>query len=175
MKKLRRTMCVASVMLALVLAVGHGALGAPGEPDASEKFHASLRQAAEAYDRGDMVGAAVALKEAPQRVRMSPWDRLRVTFLADPWAWVALGFLGQGLFTARFVVQWLASERRGESVVPLSFWYLSIFGSLMVLAYAVWRVDPVFMLAYGFNSVIYVRNLMLIYRKRQGAATAASR
>ncbi|HPD16901.1 MAG TPA: lipid-A-disaccharide synthase N-terminal domain-containing protein [Planctomycetota bacterium] len=83
--------------------------------------------------------------------------------------WIAVGLVGQALFTARFIVQWLASEKRGESVVPTSFWYFSIGGSLLVLSYALWRLDPVFILAYGFNSIVYVRNLMLIHRKRQAA------
>jgi lipid-A-disaccharide synthase-like uncharacterized protein len=84
-------------------------------------------------------------------------------------AWIAVGLLGQGIFTARFVVQWWASEKQGRSVVPVSFWYLSIAGSLLVLSYAFYRLDPVFILAYGFNSFVYVRNLMLIFRSRQRA------
>ena len=61
----------------------------------------------------------------------------------DGW-WLLLGFGGQVLFMGRFVIQWLASERRGRSVIPVSFWYLSILGALVLLAYAVHRRDPVF-------------------------------
>lgn len=79
--------------------------------------------------------------------------------------WLALGLLGQAAFGARFLVQWIASERAGESFVPLSFWYLSIAGSLVLLLYAVHRKDPVFVLAYLPNCVVYVRNLVLIRRR----------
>ena len=74
------------------------------------------------------------------------------------------------MFVGRFAVQWIASERRGESVMPIAFWYLSLFGSWGLLAYAVWRQDAVIIAGQAFNSVIYIRNLMLIYRKRQAGA-----
>ena len=80
--------------------------------------------------------------------------------------WIILGFIGQAMFTARFVVQWIASERKGESVVPVYFWFLSIFGSTTVLIYAIHKRDPVFIAAYGFGNFIYFRNLILIYRKK---------
>jgi len=76
--------------------------------------------------------------------------------------WVILGILGQIFFTARFLTQWIASERAGRSVVPLSFWFFSIGGGLMLLAYALYRRDPVFILGQAFGLFIYVRNLMLI-------------
>ena len=79
--------------------------------------------------------------------------------------WLAVGLLGQAAFASRFLVQWIASERAGESYVPLSFWYLSIAGSLILLVYAIHRKDPVFVLAYLPNCVVYVRNLMLIRRR----------
>ncbi len=81
--------------------------------------------------------------------------------------WVILGILGQIFFTARFLTQWIASERAGRSVVPLSFWFFSIGGGLMLLAYALYRRDPVFILGQAFGLFIYVRNLMLI-RKSKG-------
>jgi len=83
----------------------------------------------------------------------------------DPWAIV--GFLGQALFTARFVVQWIASERQKRSVIPIEFWLLSLGGTWLVLAYAIYRADPVFILAYAFNTLVYVRNLMLLRKERQ--------
>ncbi|MBM4040551.1 MAG: hypothetical protein FJ290_18760 [Planctomycetes bacterium] len=92
--------------------------------------------------------------------------------LLTPWTWFAIGLLGQAIFCGRFVVQWLASERHKRSVVPVSFWYLSIGGSLILLAYALSRWDPVFILAYVLNSAIYVRNLMLIHRRRSTAVPA---
>lgn len=83
--------------------------------------------------------------------------------------WLVLGFVGQAMFFSRFLVQWIASERRGESVVPVSFWYLSIAGSALLLGYAVYRQDPVFILGQAFGSVVYTRNLVFIHRKKQNA------
>ena len=85
-------------------------------------------------------------------------------------AWLALGISGQLVFTARFVVQWIASERQKRSVIPLPFWYLSLVGSLMVLSYAIYTGDPVFILGFSFNSVVYIRNLRLIYRQKAEVA-----
>lgn len=82
-------------------------------------------------------------------------------------AWMVLGFAGQVAFTGRFVVQWLASEREGKSVVPVAFWVLSVVGSLLLLAYAVHRRDPVFVLGQTTGVLIYVRNLHLIRRQRR--------
>ena len=78
--------------------------------------------------------------------------------------WIATGFLGQGLFFGRWIVQWLASERSASSRVPISFWYLSLVGGLITLAYAIYRKDPVFIAGQSIGSVVYIRNLMLIYR-----------
>lgn len=80
--------------------------------------------------------------------------------------WIILGFTGQAMFTARFIVQWIASEKKGESFIPVVFWFLSVFGSSIVLAYAIYRRDPVFIAAYGFGNFIYFRNLILIYKKK---------
>jgi lipid-A-disaccharide synthase-like uncharacterized protein len=79
--------------------------------------------------------------------------------------WVSIGFLGQLLFTSRFLVQWIASERKRESVIPMAFWWLSISGGLTLLCYAIWRQDPVFILGQSTGLVVYVRNLILIRRK----------
>jgi lipid-A-disaccharide synthase-like uncharacterized protein len=81
--------------------------------------------------------------------------------------WLTLGFVGQAVFTGRFVVQWVASEREGRSVVPVLFWVLSIAGSVLLLAYAVHRSDPVFVLGQSFGLVVYLRNLHLIRRERR--------
>jgi lipid-A-disaccharide synthase-like uncharacterized protein len=84
-----------------------------------------------------------------------------------PWGWYAFGLLAQTCFFCRFLVQWLASERAGESVVPITFWYFSITGSLMLLTYAAIHLrDPVIILGQSVGSFIYVRNLILIRRKR---------
>jgi lipid-A-disaccharide synthase-like uncharacterized protein len=79
--------------------------------------------------------------------------------------WLAFGLIGQAAFFSRFLVQWLASERAGESYVPLSFWYLSLLGSLVLLVYAIHRQEPVFALGYLPNSFVYLRNLVLVRRK----------
>ena len=73
--------------------------------------------------------------------------------------WVGIGLFGQALFSARFVVQWIASERRKQSVVPREFWYLSLAGAIVTLSYAVYRLDPVFILGYLPGLFIYARNL----------------
>jgi lipid-A-disaccharide synthase-like uncharacterized protein len=82
-------------------------------------------------------------------------------------AWAILGLAAQAAFTGRFLVQWIASERTGRSVIPVSFWYLSLFGSAGLLLYAIGRADPVFILGQSFGSVVYIRNLALIRRERR--------
>lgn len=82
----------------------------------------------------------------------------------DP-VWLSIGFLGQALFSMRFIVQWIKSERMKRSVVPLAFWYFSLAGGVTLLAYAVHRMDPVFILGQGLGIFIYLRNLWLIYRE----------
>ena len=77
-----------------------------------------------------------------------------------------LGMLGQVLFFSRFLVQWIASEKKGQSVVPLSFWFLSIGGGFLLLIYALWRKDPVITLGQLVGLFVYVRNLMLIHRHK---------
>ena len=77
-----------------------------------------------------------------------------------------IGFLGQGLFASRFIIQWIYSEKRGESTIPILFWYLSIFGGIGLLAYAIFRKDPVIISGQSFGIFIYLRNLILIYRRK---------
>jgi lipid-A-disaccharide synthase-like uncharacterized protein len=84
--------------------------------------------------------------------------------------WLGIGLLGQALFSARFLVQWIASERRKRSVVPLAFWYFSVGGGVTLLAYAIYRRDPVFILGQGAGLFVYARNLWLIYRAPPAAA-----
>jgi len=80
--------------------------------------------------------------------------------------WVAFGLAGQFIFGARFIVQWLASERKKKSHIPIGFWYLSLIGGLITTIYAIHRRDTVFILGQGAGLVVYARNLMLIYRHR---------
>lgn len=81
--------------------------------------------------------------------------------------WLAIGFLGQLLFFMRFFIQWLASERKKQSVIPLAFWYFSIGGGLILLFYAMYRRDPVFALGQAGGLLIYARNLYLIHKKQR--------
>lgn len=86
--------------------------------------------------------------------------------------WVAIGLLGQALFSARFLVQWIASERKRRSVVPRQFWYFSVGGGLTLLAYAIYRLDPVFILGQAAGLLVYSRNLYFIHRYGGQAAEA---
>jgi len=81
--------------------------------------------------------------------------------------WLVFGFIGQAMFTMRFIVQWIASEKKKESVIPVSFWFLSLAGGLVVIFYAIHRMDPVFILAYLPGNFIYLRNLYFIYKKKK--------
>ncbi len=83
--------------------------------------------------------------------------------------WLLLGFLAQGLFTMRFLVQWIASERAGHSVIPLAFWIFSIFGGLLLLVYALYRKDAVFIAGQAFGVFVYLRNLYFVLRDRKAA------
>jgi lipid-A-disaccharide synthase-like uncharacterized protein len=82
--------------------------------------------------------------------------------------WLVVGFAGQALFFSRFLVQWIASERKGESIVPRSFWFLSLGGAALLLAYALHRRDPVFIVGQLFGFFVYTRNLVLIRRTAAG-------
>jgi lipid-A-disaccharide synthase-like uncharacterized protein len=86
--------------------------------------------------------------------------------------WKVIGFGGLGTFQARWIVQWLHSERQGESKVPIAFWWLSLVGSLLELMYFLRQQDPVGVAGYMISGVPYTRNLMLVYRKRRLEAEA---
>jgi lipid-A-disaccharide synthase-like uncharacterized protein len=78
--------------------------------------------------------------------------------------WVVFGLMGQILFGSRFIVQWVASERKKSSYIPIVFWYLSLSGGVVTTIYAIHRRDPVFIIGQGAGLLVYIRNLMLIYR-----------
>lgn len=86
---------------------------------------------------------------------------------------LTFGFVAQALFAARFIVQWVKSEIGRKSVVPVAFWYFSAAGGLMMLVYAIWRKDPVFMVGQATGLVVYIRNLHLIHREKRAALTMA--
>jgi lipid-A-disaccharide synthase-like uncharacterized protein len=103
---------------------------------------------------------------SPDSICAVTWFGELHRFFGLDWSYLMiLGFVGQLLFAMRFVVQWLASEKRGESVLPVSFWHFSIAGSILLGAYFIFRRDPVGIVSYLPNSVIYLRNLHLIKRK----------
>jgi lipid-A-disaccharide synthase-like uncharacterized protein len=84
--------------------------------------------------------------------------------------WLIIGFVGQALFFMRFLVQWVASERKGESVIPVAFWYFSMGGGVILLCYAIHIRDPIFILGQSAGALIYIRNLVLIFRKGKAGA-----
>ena len=87
--------------------------------------------------------------------------------------WLLVGFLGQALFTSRFIVQWFKSEIVGKSVIPLAFWWFSVGGGVVLLAYAIHQLDPVFIAGQAGGLVVYARNLFLVYREKRQAAEQA--
>ena len=96
------------------------------------------------------------------------------TFLTVEHIWLAIGFLGQFLFASRFLIQWFKSELVGRSVIPVAFWYFSLGGGVVLLAYAVHKLDPVFITGQGMGLFVYARNLYLIFRERRSDATLAA-
>ena len=85
--------------------------------------------------------------------------------------WLAVGFLGQAFFSARFLVQWIASERARRSMIPVAFWFFSMGGGLTLLAYAIYRADPVFITGQAAGILIYARNLFFVFRERKAATS----
>lgn len=81
--------------------------------------------------------------------------------------WVGIGFIGQSLFFSRWLIQWVVSERKAESQIPVSFWYMSLIGSVIVLAYAIHKLDPVFMVGQGVGTLVYIRNIMLLHQAKK--------
>ena len=92
--------------------------------------------------------------------------------LEQPWVWLAIGFAGQALFSARFLVQWVSSERHKRSVIPIAFWYFSLAGGATLFAYALHIGDPVFILGQSMGVLIYSRNLYFIHTERRQLAQA---
>lgn len=102
-------------------------------------------------------------------------DFLHEVFITDFNWWIVLGFVAQLMFTGRFVVQWIASERAGRSVIPIAFWFFSIAGGLMLFAYALYRHDPVFIAGQGFGVFVYLRNLWLILNENNRSPARAAK
>ena len=84
--------------------------------------------------------------------------------------WMIIGFTGQGFFSARFILQWVKSELKQQSIIPLGFWYFSLLGGATLFAYAIHKEDPVFIVGQSLGSIIYIRNLILIDKKKKALA-----
>jgi lipid-A-disaccharide synthase-like uncharacterized protein len=95
-------------------------------------------------------------------------DYLQNVFLMQLNLWLLIGYAGQALFSMRFLVQWVASERVGRSVIPLAFWFFSIGGGVLLLVYALYIRDPVFIIGQGMGLMVYSRNLYFVFRERKG-------
>jgi lipid-A-disaccharide synthase-like uncharacterized protein len=102
------------------------------------------------------------------------WDYLYDVFVAKFDFWLAFGLIAQLFFTARFVVQWVSSERAGMSVVPMAFWFCSMGGGIMTLIYGVAKREPIIILGQALATVIYIRNIMLILKNRRRQSEPAS-
>jgi lipid-A-disaccharide synthase-like uncharacterized protein len=87
--------------------------------------------------------------------------------------WEVIGYGGQGLFAARFIVQWFQSEKEGRSVIPVAFWYCSVGGGIVLLAYAIYKHEGVFILGQASGLIVYARNLFLIFKERRALSEAA--
>ena len=87
----------------------------------------------------------------------------------DPKIWIVIGFIGQALFSARFIIQWFVSERARRSIIPMAFWYFSLAGGAVLLTCALYKRDPVFIVGQGMGLIVYLRNLYLIRTGRQKA------
>ncbi|MCH7635069.1 MAG: lipid-A-disaccharide synthase N-terminal domain-containing protein [Proteobacteria bacterium] len=83
--------------------------------------------------------------------------------------WLAVGFMGQALFSARFLIQWISSEKQKKSVIPIAFWYFSLGGGVTLLSYAIFRLDPVFIVGQAGGLLVYSRNLYFVLRERRQA------
>jgi lipid-A-disaccharide synthase-like uncharacterized protein len=102
-------------------------------------------------------------------------DYLYDVFVAKFDFWLAFGLVAQLFFTARFLVQWIASERAGNSVVPMAFWFFSIAGGLMTLLYGIVKREPIIIVGQLLANIIYVRNVMLIWKNRGAGSKTLDR
>jgi len=96
-----------------------------------------------------------------------------IAWLTVAHIWLLIGLAGQGLFASRFIIQWFKSELEGRSVIPIAFWYCSVGGGIVLLAYAIYKKDPVFIIGQASGLVVYGRNLYLIFRERAVLREAA--
>jgi lipid-A-disaccharide synthase-like uncharacterized protein len=93
-------------------------------------------------------------------------DYLQNVFVMKLNWWILLGYVGQSLFAMRFIVQWVASEKVGRSVIPVAFWFFSIGGGLLLFVYALYVRDPVFIIGQGLGLFVYLRNVYFVFREK---------
>jgi lipid-A-disaccharide synthase-like uncharacterized protein len=95
-----------------------------------------------------------------------------VEWLSQQWSlWKVIGYAGNATFFSRFMIQWIASERAGKSIIPVQFWFLSIIGSVILAVYAIHTKDLVVIFAFAPNSLVYIRNLMLLHKEKKARQT----
>ncbi len=87
--------------------------------------------------------------------------------MSEEVTWLIIGFLGQFFFSMRFIIQWIKSEKKKKSIIPMAFWYFSLLGGTTLLTYAIYREDPVFILGQSLGIFIYIRNIHLIYNEKK--------
>ncbi len=92
--------------------------------------------------------------------------------MSEEVTWLIIGFLGQFFFSMRFIIQWIKSEKKKKSIIPMAFWYFSLLGGTTLLSYAIYRQDPVFILGQSLGIFIYARNIYLIYNEKQRIKSA---
>ncbi len=161
---------LAGAILALTLAQAASAAdGARTQAASAPAPAAEARTVQQLQAENEALKAEVARLEPP-----NIWQKLAMIARFQPaGVWFLFGFFGQFVFFMRFVVQWIASERKKQSVVPLAFWYISLAGSLITIVYAVHIKDPVFTAAFCLNILIYIRNLHLIHGKPKAPEASA--
>lgn len=185
MKFNRKRLLVAATLLLLIPAAGWwimvslGYIGAPGKPvvppfnfsdrivtiEVEKDAAGQLRARFDGWDEGKPgLSGDEFFSEIQSRKRNLPWiySILDVTSLAGV-LWVVFGLAGQGVFTARMVIQWQASEKARASIVPPAFWWLSLLGASMLMVYFIWRKEIVGFLGQSTGWIIYIRNLWFIY------------
>jgi len=98
-----------------------------------------------------------------------------VEWLSQQWSlWKVIGYAGNATFFSRFMIQWIASERAGKSIIPVQFWILSIIGSVILAVYAIHTKDLVVIFAFAPNSLVYIRNLMLLHKEKKAKQAGAA-
>jgi lipid-A-disaccharide synthase-like uncharacterized protein len=160
------------MVLLVTLSTARGQ-GAPGESPAATSSAPAPGAMRILHVTPDSDVAALRKQVAEQERKIVQLEaKVGMPSTAVGWTWFLIGLVGEGVFFLRFVVQWWASERQKRTVVPMAFWHLSLAGTALVLAYAVFVINPVFILAYSLNIFLYLRNLYIAKRQKEPLATS---